>query len=129
MAGSIKWMIYRSDNGQNYACKIDESNGELADFDDFTDETPNLPTIKQAGISMRYVSCVSQALGIKRKIYVGKPNSAIFLSGGILQLLVALSGSTAALRPFIIVGAFPEKIAPLARPTAIDTGLLDDDDT
>jgi len=129
MAGSIKWMVYRADNGNDYACKIDESNGELADFDDYGDDTPNLPTVKQAGISMRYVACVSQALGIRRKIYVGKPNSSLFIAGGVVQLLVALSGVSAALRPFAIVGAFPEKTAPLAKPFAMDTGLLDGDDT
>jgi len=129
MAGSIKWMIYRSDNGSDYAVRIDESNGELLGFDDYTDDTPNLPTVKQAGIQMRYISVLSPTFGIKRKLYVGKPNNDYYLAGGVLQLLIAVSGVSAALHPFLILSAFPERKASEARPYARDTFLTDGDDT
>jgi len=129
VAGSIKWQVYRSDNGNDYAVRLDESNGELLGFDDYDDETPALPTIKEVGIEMRYINVVSPVFGVKRKLYVGKPNNEIYLGGGVLELLLAVSGTSAVLHPFIVISAFPEKRKGSLKPYARDTYLIDGDIT
>ena len=127
MSGSKKYMVYRSDNGNNYAVNVDESNGEVASFDDYSliyevAGVP-LPTMPK-GMVMRYAN-VSRD-GANRKIWVGKPDSPIML-GSVVSLLLSFFGA----------GAFAESVAWIvssvigekspARPKTADTGILDGD--
>lgn len=82
MSGSIKWMLYTSDAGTEYAVQVDESNGEAGGFDDYTGAgEPVLPR----GFKMRYVNAIS-ATGIARKFYIGKPDNVLLTTGGTITV-------------------------------------------
>lgn len=119
MAGSLKWMLYRSDSGRDFAVYIDESNGERAGFTDApaivgSDTLPR-------GIKMRYVNVVSP-LGVKRKIWVGSPNHPLTRGGTIT--LAQWNGDRQSLVNFSVTSYRAEK---RRVPFGFDTGITDDD--
>ena len=127
MAGSKKYMVYKSDNGQNYATKIDESNGEVTNFDDYSllyeiagVPLPPLPK----GMVMRYANLSKD--GATRKVWVGKPDSPIML-GTVVSLLLSFFGAGAFAESvtWVISSVIGEKSPP--RPQITDTGMLDGD--
>ena len=129
MAGSQKYMVYRSDNGKDYAVKIDESNGEVANFDDYSllyeiagVPLPPLPK----GMTMRYANLSRD--GSTRKVWVGKPDSPIML-GAVVSLLLSFFGAGAFAESvtWVISSVIGEKSPP--RPAIADTGMLDGDAT
>lgn len=128
MAGSKKWMVYETDQGQKYAVNIDESNGEVADFDDYSifNEIAGVPLpVLPKGFTMRYAN-TQNADGINRKIWVGKPASDI-MSGvvGAILLSVFTGGGLASSIGFFINSVVGERSG--ARPSIADTGILDGD--
>ena len=127
MAGSKKSMVYKSDNGNNYAVTVDESNGEVASFDDYSliyevAGVP-LPTMPK-GMVMRYAN-VSRD-GANRRIWVGKPDSPIML-GSVVSLLLSFfgAGTFAESVAWIVSSVIGEKSP--TRPKTADTGILDGD--
>ena len=127
MAGSRKSMVYKSDNGQNYAVQVDESNGEAANFDDYSllyeiAGVP-LPPIPK-GMVMRYAN-VSRD-GTTRKIHVGKPDSPLML-GAVVSILLSFFGAGAFAESvtWMVSSVIGEKSPP--RPRTSDTGILDGD--
>lgn len=127
MAGSQKYAVYRSDNGNDYAVKIDESNSEVSDFDDYSllyeiagVPLPPLPK----GMVMRYANLSRD--GIPRKVWVGKPDSPIML-GAVVSILLSFFGAGAFAESvtWVINSVIGEKSPP--RPKTADTGILDGD--
>ncbi|MEW6498656.1 MAG: hypothetical protein AB1589_40080 [Cyanobacteriota bacterium] len=121
MAGSRKWMLYRSDSGREFAVNIDESNGEAAGFTDAPAvvASDTLPR----GITMRYVNCVSPQ-GVKRKIWVGQPNHPLTRGGNLV--LPQWSGNRQSNVNFSVTSFRAEK---RRVPFGFDTGINDDDAT
>jgi hypothetical protein len=72
MAGSLKWMVYTTDEGTPYAVFVDESNGNANGFADYASATALLETLPR-GIKMRYVNAISVTAGSpsSRQFYVG----------------------------------------------------------
>lgn len=72
MSGSIKNMIYLTDNGNSYAVRIDESNGEACGF---TDVTTAMNTGLPKNIRPRYVNCVHPTdARMRRTFKIGTPS-------------------------------------------------------
>lgn len=126
MAGSLKYFVYTSDGGERYAVKLDESNAELTNsgFEDLLEtDTSVLPMPK--GMRMRYVNTKNAATGAARKIYCGKADAGLYVSGGVVLLsLIATASGLGALLPFSLTSAIGEFIS---RVNPADTGLLDGD--
>ena len=127
MSGSQKYQVYKSDNGNNYAVKIDESNGEVANFDDYSllyeiAGVPLSPLPK--GMVMRYAN-VSRD-GTTRKIHVGKPDSPLML-GAVISILLSFFGAGAFAESvtWVVSSVIGEKSPP--RPKTADSGILDGD--
>ena len=115
MAGSKKSMVYKSDNGNNYAVTVDESNGEVAGVP--------LPTMPK-GMVMRYANVHRD--GSNRRIWVGKPDSPIML-GSVVSLLLSFfgAGTFAESVAWVVSSVIGEKSP--TRPKTADTGILDGD--
>ena len=129
MAGSIKEMLYTSDTGEIWLVKVDESNGEVFNFSDFT----GVEAFDQVGVppgaSMRYVNWKSDSGQLKRRFWVGKPNSAAFIEGGAVTVAV-LNGNTAVLLPGNLTSAIGEvRRLPNVSTAGEDSGLNDGDNT
>lgn len=120
MAGSLKWMVYMTDSGQQYAVWIDESNGKAGGFLDMSNGV-TLQTLPR-GIKMRYVNTVNAETGVRRRIYLGKPDNPL-KNGGTVQLPL-YSGNTATMKPFAVSSYRAEK---RRTPYGQDTGLNDGD--
>jgi len=123
MAGSLKDMVYFADDGDAYVVRIDESNGELAGFSDYTGQ--NLRRIP-AGMTMRYANCVEPITGAQRRIPIGTNDDPIILGTVNALLLFLVTGNAGALASFVIRSVVGEAYR---RPSADDTGLTDGDDT
>lgn len=129
MAGSIKEMLYTSDTGERWLVKVDESNGEVFNFDDFTGVEPFDQNGVPPGAAMRYVNWRSDSGQLTRKFWVGKPNSAAFVEGGAVTVAV-LNGNTAVALPGNLTSAVGEKRRlPNVSTAGEDTGLNDGDNT
>ena len=125
MAGSNNWMIYTTDDGEQYAVNIAESNGLATDFDDYTG-TPALPPLPQ-GYVMRSVQVVESDTGLTRSLPVGKPDGPVWLDAlGALLLgwFSAQAPGFGAAVAFLISSYTGEKRR--GRPNGFDTGLDDD---
>lgn len=126
MAGSLKQMIYTSDstrfgldaNGVNatsqrkHVVTIDESNGEACGFDDYTGQDDNDIEPLPKGLEMRYILCEYKGANgenVRRKLYVGKPDNALFTDGGSINLFVMTGGTTGGAQAFSITSAHGEK--------------------
>lgn len=113
MAGSIKWMIYTTDQGTKYAVKQDESNGTLFGFDDFTPEDVGVQVLPR-GFRMRRVNLKSNTGETTRSVSAGKPTAGLYAG---TDLTVSLNGI-----PYTVTSTTGERAT---RPYAIDTGLTD----
>ena len=129
MAGSIKEMLYTSDTGERWLVKVDESNGEVFNFDDFSGVEPFDQVGVPPGASMRYVNWKSDSGQLKRRFWVGKPNSAAFIEGGAVTVAV-LNGNAAVALPGNLTSAIGEtRRLPNVSTAGEDSGLNDGDNT
>lgn len=119
MAGSIKWMVYASDSGQQYAARVDESNGEATGFADITAANTGLPQMPRS-MKMRYVNGVRVDGGveIKRRIKFG---TIAAMNAAVVAGSVTLADGTYSVRSFR-----GERSAVVF---ALDTSQNDGDDT
>lgn len=118
MAGSMKWVLYRSDDGQDYAVWMDESNSIAGGFTD----APAITAQKELprGRKMRYVNVQEPETGVKRKLYLGTPANP--LKNGGEALLVLYSGVKAEPKKFTVQSYRPEWSRKVF---GVDTGLND----
>lgn len=129
MAGSIKEMLYTSDTGERWLVKVDESNGEVFNFDDYTGVEPFDQVGVPPGASMRYVNWKADSGQLTRRFWVGKPNSQAFVEGGAVTVAV-LNGNTAVVLPGNLGSAVGERRRlPNTSTAGEDTGLNDGDAT
>jgi len=130
MAGSLKWMVYTADDGTAYSVKIDESNGELAGFDDITaamEIAGTVPPVLPKNLKMRYATVVEPTSGSTRQIAVGKPTTPLWLGSALTLLLPLFGGTLAGQAVAWGVRLLVEEVFSRQRPNASDTGFLDDD--
>ena len=130
MAGSLKWMIYTADSGDEYSVRIDESNGELANFGDVTaamEIAGTVPPVLPKNLKMRYATVVEPTSGSTRQIAVGKPTAPIWLGGALTLLLPLFGGTLAGQAVAWGVRLLVEEVFNRPRPNASDSGFLDDD--
>lgn len=127
MAGSRKDMVYTANDGKRYAVNIDESNGEAADFDDYgiLDLVAGVPLpYLPRGFKMR--SGTVSRNGTNRKIWIGKPDSALILGTAFSILLPQYeAGAFAVSVAWDLISLAGEVLG--RRPRTEDTGLLDGD--
>jgi hypothetical protein len=129
MAGSIKQMLYTSDTDEVWLVNVDESNGELFGFADYT----GAEAFDQFGVppggKMRYVNWRADDGRLTRRFWVGTPDNTAFLAGGSITV-VTLNGSTAQSIVGTLTSAVGEKRRLASTSTAgVDTGLTDGDAT
>lgn len=132
MAGSKKYMVYTADSGSQYTVSIDESNGELAGFDDVTiamEIAGTVPPPLPKNIKMRYATLEESATGSSRKIAVGKPTAPIWIGNVFTLLLPLFGGSLAGQAVAWGVRLLVEEVANRQLGNSRDTGFLDDDNT
>lgn len=132
MAGSLKSMIYTADSGSRYTVRIDESNGELAGFDDVTtaeELAGTVPPPLPKEIKMRYARVTEPVSGSSRSIAVGKPTSPIWLGNVFTILLPVFGGSLAGQAVAWGVSLLVEEVYNRTIGNSGDTGFLDDDAT
>lgn len=98
MAGSIKWVLYRSDDGADYAVSMDESNSIAGGFTD----APAFVAQKELpkGRKMRYVNVQDPETGVRRKLYLGTPNNPL-KNGGKVSLPL-YSAKSVAMKDFVV---------------------------
>lgn len=132
MAGSLKSMIYTADSGDTFVVKIDESNGELAGFDDVTialEIAGTVPPPLPKNLKMRYATVVEPDSGSTRQIPVGKPTAPVWI-GNVFTLLLPVFGGTLAGQAVAWgVRLLVEEVYNRSLGNSSDTGFLDDDDT
>lgn len=117
MSGSIKWMIYKADDGNNYATRHDESNGEALGFDDYDALSTADPIPK--GLRMRRVNAVNTADSAHRRTFaVGKVDSPAYVTR---NFVFASNGSN-----WQVTSSLGERVV---RPFHFDTALQDGDPT
>lgn len=120
MAGSIKWVLYRSDDGADYAVRMDESNSKAGGFTD----APALVAQKELpkGRKMRYVNVKHAASGATRRLYLGTPANPLKNGGSVkLPFYGAKSQSDV---DFVVQSFKPEQARKVF---GYDTGLNDGD--
>lgn len=124
MAGSLKWFVYTTDDGTDFAIKLDESNTEAVN-----------------GSTQDYVAGVAFRYSIPRNL---RPREAVYRNGtgtrtircvcltqsiynGVTANVTSITDPIAGQGTLGLVRITPERISPL--PFANDTGLQDGDDT
>lgn len=124
MAGSLKWFVYTTDDGTDFAIKLDESNteavnGATQDFVAGTAFRYSIPknlrprqAVYQSSDGVRTIKCVA----LTQSIYNGIPANVTSITDPLPP------GNTLGL-----VRIVPERISPL--PFANDTGIDDGDAT
>jgi hypothetical protein len=121
MAGSLKWFIYTTDNGQDFALWADESNLEVVNGG--TQDFPNNGTVLYAlprNVKPRKIRFRNAAGTVQRNIVALTPTIFAGVSGT-SSYTDPVSGET-----LIIAGKVGEAIRV---PIGIDTGLIDGDAT
>jgi hypothetical protein len=113
MAGSVKWVIYTTDQATKLAVKQDESNAVLFGFDDYTSADTGTQ-IMPRGFKMRKVNMKSANGDTTRSVAAGKPTAALY-SGA--DQTVTLNGIV-----YAVTSTTGERAA---RAYAPDTGLTD----
>ena len=116
MAGSIKWMVYTTDQGEALAVKCDESNGNLAGFQDY-EAGSGAAEVMPRGFKMRGVNLISENGLARRRLHVGSVTNGLFTGD---TAGVALNGIQ-----YQVTSTFGEK---RPRPFALDTALNDGTD-
>ena len=91
MAGSKRTFVYIADDGESYVVKLDESTYEQSELGFADNALPSgrlIPIIGKNPIQMRYINCYRTEGGnvVRRKFFVGKNDTDIYLNGGQLQL-------------------------------------------
>lgn len=124
MAGSVKWFVYTSDDGNNYAFRADESNiesvnGAEGDYTDTSTTTIGLPR----NYTPRTASYTDIRRVVTRKIIVVNPTiyGEIVGGGGSQTIDVNVEGTTYTL------GLIATSGEQFRRPTPFDTGQTDGD--
>jgi len=126
MAGSLKWMKYTADNGQTYAVRIDESNGEAGGFADVVPEDTGLTQLPK-GIKMRHVNTYqASASDRKRRFYIGGGEVLTDILAGTQTIISAPVVGTETAENFVITSYRGEQSSIIGY---IDTGLNDGDAT
>lgn len=122
MAGSLKWFLYTTDNGETYALKADESNveavnGAIQDFLNNTEVIFAVPrnvkpryALYTSADESRQIKCVALTTTIYNGIPENVPTITDPIGGGTLTLK--------RIRPEVI-----------SLPFGKDTGIKDGDDT
>lgn len=118
MAGSIKWVLYRSDDGGDYAVMMDESNSQAGGFTDAPDFVAQKELPK--GRTMRYVNVQEPVSGVRRRLYLGTPGNPL-KNGGKVSLPL-YSGKTMQMKDFAVQSYRGEK---MRKVFGNDTGLND----
>lgn len=125
MAGSIKWFVYTTDGGVDYALKLDESNTEVVNggLQDLITGANIVPAVPR-NIKPREVYYTNadrtrtiRAIALTQAIYNG------IVAGGVPTIPDPIAGGTATLG---LIRARGERIQ---LPVPLDTGLNDGDDT
>lgn len=125
MAGSIKWFVYTTDAGDDYAIKLDESNTEAVNGS--TQDFVSGLALKDAlprNIKPRVIYYTNQArtrtvkcVALTQTIYNGA------ISGGVLTIQDPVAGGSN------VLGLIRAKGEQLQLPVPVDSGLTDGDDT
>lgn len=122
MAGSIKWFVYTTDSGEDFALKLDESNTEALNggVQDFPAVAPTQFALPR-NVKPRYVIYRNAAATITRKVIA--LTATIFGNSltGAPTITDAVSGETLTL--YRRVGEI------VSLPFGADTGLTDGDDS
>lgn len=130
MAGSRKWQVYQDDSGVQWSVNIDESNGEIAGFQDITSVMAlagTTPPVKPKELAMRYVNVKDEVSGSSRKVYVGSKTHGL-VTGNILSLLLwAFTDGSVISAISWAVTSFIGETNKIKRPSSADTGFLDAD--
>lgn len=84
MSGSIKWQVYTDDTGEDYAVKLDESNGAALGFGDYTGQ--NIGVLPR-GFKMRGVNAINQEDGRRRFFPVGTQDTQVYAVRGTVLTL------------------------------------------
>lgn len=93
MAGSITWMVYEADDGQEYLVKNDKSNGLITGFRAMAAGDEALPVLPRY-FRLRKINCMAQGGLIRRSVNVGTPSADVWtraattitLSGEVFQI-------------------------------------------
>lgn len=126
MSGSRKNQIYTCDNGDKFIVDLDESNGEVFGFDDYTGGAGEPSYFLPRNVKMRYVNWRANDGSLTRKFPVGKPDNTLFLNGG--SVTVATVGASNTLQS--IAGQITSSRGEDKQlPRAADSGLNDGDAT
>lgn len=118
MSGSIKWQVYTDDYAQEWAVKLDESNGIANGFRDFVPADTGTIFPLPNYIKMRYVNCVRPGASgedIKRRF----PQGTVAAMQTRLNTLVASDGTNS----YNVLSTVGESWRNM--PKAIDTGIND----
>ena len=123
MAGSRKWFVYTTDAGENFSIQLDESNteavnGAVGDYDDST----NIPNAVPRNVKPRYVEYTNARRTQKIKCIALTPTIYQDLIGGSVPTVDNPNGGGSL--SFIAAVGEVRRI-----PFALDTGLIDGDDT
>lgn len=123
MAGSIKWFEYTTDDGDVFAIKMDESNGEAVGNADYTAASTAVFALPR-NVTPRKARYVSADTNYARLIAVTDADA----SAGTLPATIDAEISGSATPVTLSLASFDgEKFT--AIPRAEDTGLLDGDTT
>ena len=126
MAGSIKWFVYTSDDGSDYAFRADESNIEAINGEngDYTD-TSDVPIALPRNITPRRARYSNTERTVTRTVIVVNPTiyNAIVTGTGAQSFDVNVEGTTYTLGLVSTIGES------FVRPTPVDTGQTDGDPT
>lgn len=126
MAGSIKWFVYDSDSGSQYAFRADESNTEAVNGSegDYTN-TSSVTIALPRNITPRTATYSNPERTVVRKIIVVNPATYTdIVNGDTAQSIdVNVEGST------FTLGLTATQGESFRRPTPVDTGQTDGDDT
>lgn len=122
MAGSVKWFVYTTDSGDDFAIKRDESNTEAVNAG--TQDFPAVPPTQYAlprNVKPRELVYSNAARTITRKVVA--LTAAIFGNAetGAPTITDQVSGETLTL--------FRKEGEIIALPFGVDTGLIDGDAT
>lgn len=123
MAGSLKWFVYTTDDGQDFAIKLDESNTEAINGST-QDYVSGLSLMYALPRNLRPRELLYSTANRARTIRCVALTATIFANApaNVPTIVDPIDGSTLVLRAIN-----PEKIRNL--PFAADTGLTDSDDT
>lgn len=125
MAGSIKWFVYTTDAGDDYAIRLDESNTEAVNggTQDFVTGLATKDALPR-NIKPRVIFYTNQArtrtircVALTQTIYNGA------IGGGVATIPDPIAGGS------VTLGLIRAKGEQITLPVPLDSGLTDGDDT